>query len=153
MKANRLLLVMAFFASVLCFSVQAQTLYNGVGHIPAAYQERWNRAGLLRDMSSVEPKLVINITTISGVDYDQRIQTALSQARSHVSTTAGLAIIYFPTGTYNFYNTIHLTQIDSNIVFQGAGSDRTFLEFRYMEDDPCFDLTGFAGRWVHLHNA
>ena len=153
MKSCYFLLGVAFFATVIGFSVHAQTLYNGIGHIPSAYQERWNKAGLLRDMSSVEPKLVINITTISGVDYDQRVQTALSQARSHVSTTAGLAIIYFPTGTNNFYNTIHLTQIDSNIVFQGAGSDRTFLEFRYMEDDPCFDLTGFAGRWVHLHNA
>ncbi len=60
MKSYRLLHVVAFFATVIGFSVQAQTLYNGVGHIPAAYQERWNRAGLLQDMSAVEPKLVIN---------------------------------------------------------------------------------------------
>ncbi len=40
----------------------AQTLYTSVGHIPAAYQETWNEAGLLRDMSQVEPKLVIVIT-------------------------------------------------------------------------------------------
>ena len=40
MKTNHLFLVIAFFASVVSFSVHAQTLYNGVGHIPAAYQER-----------------------------------------------------------------------------------------------------------------
>jgi hypothetical protein len=98
MKSCRLLLVVAFFATVIGFSVQAQTLYNGVGHIPAAYQERWNQAGLLRDMSTVEPKLVINVASLSGND-DQKVQTALNQARSHVQSTGGLAIIYFPTGT------------------------------------------------------
>ena len=39
--------------------VQSQTLWNGVGHIPAYNQVTWNVAGLLQDMSSVEPKLVI----------------------------------------------------------------------------------------------
>lgn len=51
MKSDRSFLVVAFFATVIGFAAQAQTLYNGVGHIPAAYQERWNRAGLLQDMS------------------------------------------------------------------------------------------------------
>lgn len=61
MKCTSLLLIIVFITSVVVFSVQAQTLYNGVGHIPTYYQERWNRAGLLRDMSTVEPKLVINV--------------------------------------------------------------------------------------------
>jgi len=98
MKSDRSFLVVAFFATVIGFAAQAQTLYNGVGHIPAAYQERWNRAGLLQDMSTVEPKLVINVASLTGTD-DQKVQTALNQARTHVQSTNGLAIIYFPAGT------------------------------------------------------
>lgn len=98
MKSRHLLLVVAFLATIVGFSVQAQTLYNGVGHIPAAYQERWNRAGLLQDMSTVEPKSVIDVASLTGTD-DQKVQTALNQARSHVQSNSGLAIIYFSTGT------------------------------------------------------
>ncbi len=143
MKSCRLLLVVAFFATVIGFSVQAQTLYNGVGHIPAAYQERWNRAGLLRDMSTVEPKLVINVASLTGTD-DQKVLTALNQARSHVQSTGGLAIIYFSTGTYTLTTTIPTVPSDSNTVFQGAGSDRTTLVFQNMKNLPCFNLYGTA---------
>ncbi|MDZ7304878.1 MAG: glycosyl hydrolase family 28-related protein [candidate division KSB1 bacterium] len=135
------LLLAALFLGAL--PIQAQTLYNGVGHIPAAYQERWNRAGLLRDMSTVEPKLVINVASLSGND-DQKVQTALNQARSHVQSIGGLAIIYFPPGTYTLTTTIPTVPSDSNIVFQGAGSDRTFLVFQNMKNLPCFNLSGSA---------
>ncbi|MBC6951766.1 right-handed parallel beta-helix repeat-containing protein, partial [candidate division KSB1 bacterium] len=140
---------MAFFATVIGFSVQAQTLYNGVGHIPAAYQERWNRAGLLRDMSLVEPKLVINVADLTGND-DLKVQVALIYARYHVWNTGGLAIIYFPSGTYTLTTTIPMVPSDSNIVFQGAGSDRTTLQFQGMQNLSCFNLTGTAGNWSDL---
>jgi len=143
MKSYRFLLVVAFFATVIGFAVQAQTLYNGVGHIPAAYQERWNRAGLLQDMSTVEPKLLINVASLTGTD-DQKIQTALNQARTHVQSTNGLAIVYFPAGTYTFTTTIPTVSSDRNIVFQGAGSDKTFLVFQNMKNLPCFNLSGSA---------
>ncbi|MGH7597887.1 MAG: hypothetical protein ACREOI_16180 [bacterium] len=100
MKSYRLLLLALFLGAFNGMPIQAQTLYNGVGHIPAAYQERWNRAGLLQDMSTVEPKSVIDVASLTGTD-DQKIQTALNQARSHVQSTSGfsgLAIIYFSTG-------------------------------------------------------
>jgi hypothetical protein len=91
------LLIAAYLSVVSSFSIYAQSLYNGVGHIPTYYQERWNKAGLLRDMGSVEPKLVINFKNLSG-DDDQKMTTALNDARDHVSSTGGLAIIYFQTG-------------------------------------------------------
>lgn len=97
MKSYRLLLIALFLGAITGLSIDAQTLYNGVGHIPAAYQERWNRAGLLQDMSTVEPKLVINVASLTGTD-DQKIQSALNQARSHIQSTSGLASIYFSTG-------------------------------------------------------
>ena len=94
MKSYHLLLLVKLFIAVFAaLPIQAQTLYNGVGHIPASYQERWNRAGLLRDMSSVEPKLVIIVANPTGPD-DQAIQAALTQARGHIQSTGGLAIIY-----------------------------------------------------------
>lgn len=144
MKSLHLLLVTACLCLVSNSSIHAQTLYNGVGHIPAAYQERWNRAGLLRDMSTVEPKLVINVAGLTGTD-DQKVQTALTQARSHVQSTGGLSIIYFPTGTYTLTTTVPTVPSVSNIVFQGAGSNRTTLEFQNMKDSHCFNLSGSAG--------
>ncbi len=143
MKCYRLLLSALCLGAIMAQSVYAQTLYNGVGHIPTTYQERWNRAGLLRDMSSVEPKLVINVASLTGTD-DQKVQAALTSARNHVSNTGGLAIIYFPTGTYYLSSTITLAPNDSNFVFQGAGSDRTILEFQNMKDLHCFNITGNA---------
>ncbi len=127
-------------------------MYNGVGHIPTNYQERWNRAGLLRDMSTVGPQLAIDVASLTGTD-DQKVQTALNQARSHVQSTGGLAILYFPTGTYTLTTTIPTVQSDSNIVFQGAGSDKTTLVFQNMKDSHCFNLSGSAGGWSDLHNA
>ncbi|MGH7491988.1 MAG: right-handed parallel beta-helix repeat-containing protein [bacterium] len=79
------------------------------------------------------------------------MQTALSQARTHVWSTGGLAILYFPTGIYYLTATIQLIQNDSNIVFQGAGSDRTILEFQYMKDNTCFNLSGTVGAWSDLN--
>lgn len=147
MKTQKVSTIIMFFI-LLAASLMAQTLWNNVGHIPFAYQEQWNRAGLLRDMSAVEPKSVINFAVLTGTNY-QKIQTALNQARSHVQNTGGLAIIYFPMGTYDFTQSIEVLPNDSNIVFQGEGSDKTNL--RWKSACTAFKIYGTEdGNWIDL---
>jgi hypothetical protein len=57
-------IISAIFILILISSlgISAQTLYNGVGHIPFSHRVNWDDAGLLQNMSSVVPKLVIPIT-------------------------------------------------------------------------------------------
>lgn len=110
----------------------AQTLYNGVGHIPATHQLKWHNAGLLKDCNSITPKLVINVNSLPGINDDERVSTALSMARDHVygpSGTGGMAIVYFPERTYNLSTPIRIAFPDSNLVLQGDGSDKTILNF------------------------
>jgi len=133
---------------MLLFSAsQAQTLYNGVGHIPTQYQETWNVAGLLKDMSTTAPKLLIEISP--GFASPQMVD-ALDQARTYVHQTGGIAIIHFKAGTYNFSSSIHLTANDSNIVFQGAGANQTTLVFQNMKDAHGFSFTGGTSAWHDL---
>jgi len=59
-----------------------------------------------------------------------------------------MAIIYFPEDTYLLFDTIELDYPDSNIVFQGEGSDKTILRFQNLagnSDYKCFRLSG--GWW------
>jgi len=147
MKTKHLSMIVTGFILVITAGVQSQTLYNGVGHIPASYQETWNVAGLLQDMSSVEPKLVIPISPGAA---SAQVSAAINTARSHVNTTGGLVIIYFPEGTFYFTSTIQLTQNDRNIVFQGAGSDKTTLIFQNLKNYNCFALIGTVSGWIDL---
>lgn len=101
-------------------------------------------------MSSVEPKKVINVAVMPGATDSDKVDAAIDTAQNHVSNTQGLSIIYFPTGTYYLSSTIELAPNDSNIVFQGAGSDLTILEFQYIKDLDCFDIRGYAGDWFDL---
>jgi len=132
---------------------EAQTLYNGIGHIPTSHQLQWHKAGLLKDCNSITPKLVINVNSFSGTD-DQKVEAALTAARDHVrgpngnDGTEGMAIIYFPEDTYILFDTIELDYPDSNIVFQGDGSDKTILKFYCTYGNPnfhCIKLTGTGG--------
>jgi len=86
MKTQKVSTIIMFFI-LLAASLMAQTLWNDVGHIPFAYQEQWNRAGLLRDMSAIEPKLVINITP---GDATSQVQNAITQARNHLNDAQNL---------------------------------------------------------------
>ena len=124
MKINCIAIVMLGFFLIFVPQAQSQTLYNGVGHIPSSHQETWNAAGLLQDMSTTTPVAVFIITG-STSDDDTELAAAISDAKDHVDNTDGLAIIYFPEGTYYLDSPITLTQDYRNIVFQGAGSDRT----------------------------
>lgn len=98
MKSRHLLLVVAFHATIVCFSVQAQTLYNGVGHIPVAYQERWNKAGLLRDLSSVEPKKVITVSAMPGATHSDKVDAAIDTAKTMSRLPRGCRSSTFPPG-------------------------------------------------------
>jgi len=124
-----------------------QTLYNGIGHIPSSYQETWTNAGLLSDAPAITPKAVFVVPNMSGTTMDQKVAAAINIARSFVSGTNGLAIVYFPEGTFYLNNKIALNQNDRNIVFQGAGSDQTTLVFQNIANDYCFYIAGSAGTW------
>ena len=149
MKINRSAIVMIGFFLIFVPQAQTQTLYNGVGHIPLSHQETWNVAGLLQDMSTTIPVEVFIITGSTG-DDDTELAAAISDAKDHVDDTDGLAIIYFPEGTYYLDSPITLTQEYRNIVFQGAGSDRTTLVFRNMRNSNCIVLSGDADDWIDL---
>ncbi len=138
--------VISFF--LISIATYSQTLYNGVGHIPANYQVNWNEAGLLHNMNSVEPKLYLEI---SPGNSDSQVLAAINTARDHVNSTDGIAIIYFPEGTYYFNSPVILTQNDSNIVFKGDDSDKTTLVFENLKNTNCFRLIGATGNsWIDL---
>jgi hypothetical protein len=100
----------------------------------------WENAGLLPNTPAFAHH-VINVNNYSGTD-DQKVLAALSAARTH-SLAGKTSIIYFPTGTYNLAQTITLQPPDSNIIFQGDGSDATILNFNFGNPNPnCFCIEG-----------
>ena len=122
----------------------AQSLWNGQGHIPEDSQVDWSNAGLLDNT----PTLADHVFDVTNPDYDDddnanydgEIEAAIDDA---VSTT-GTSIIYFPAGTYNIHSTIslHVDRNENNIVFQGAGSDKTTLKFTVGSNKRCFQVSG-----------
>jgi len=119
-------------------------LWNGVGHIPQQYQVEWFRAGLLENTPQYADHLfdVIDFGADpedNGNDDYPAIHQAILAARD----SFGLSIIYFPPGTYNIQSPIELTYLDSNIVFQGAGSEQSTLKFNISETSQCFNIHGY----------
>jgi len=54
MKRQHFKCILSFIISLFVInSAQSQTLYNGVGHIPANYQVPWTEAGLLHDVRTI----------------------------------------------------------------------------------------------------
>ena len=94
------------------------------------------------DATSITPKQVFVVTP--GGDVDQKVTTAINDARTYVRNTNGLAIVYFQEGDYYIHTSISLNQHDRNIVFQGAGSDKTTLVFQNLANSHCFSLSGNA---------
>jgi hypothetical protein len=117
---------------------------NDVGHISTYYQEPWNTAGLLNEPTDFTPIKVCLVHLMPGADDDARVDAAIDTAKQHVSLTGGLGIVYFQEGTFNLTETISLSAPDSNIVFQGAGSDKTNLVFQNMANSNCFYFYGSA---------
>ena len=114
------------------------------GFIPSTHLIKWNKAGLLKNMATVTPIQVYVVTTMSGATLDEKIITAKNQARTWIQSSHGLAIIYFPEGQHDLYQpiTVSASAGDSNMVFQGEGSDKTTLVFHNMPSQHAFQLAG-----------
>ena len=96
----------------------------------------WSNAGLYEDSPGIADHI---ISISSSGSIATQIETALSQANSQTGTT----IIYFPEGTYNISSTINISNCKkSGIIFQGAGVDKTILNFSINEHDHCFLIEG-----------
>ena len=142
MKTKYFAVITFIFSLVVALSVQPQTLYNNVGHIPSSHQETWSVAGLLQDFSSATADTVIMITGSADNDYPE-VWTALNNAKNFIGPTSNrIVVIYFPEGTYHFDSPVLLDTTNRNIVFQGAGSDRTTLVFRNMRNSNCITIQG-----------
>ncbi len=151
MKKHLVIFVMIISCCFVHSAAVTQTLYNNVGHIPQSYQEPWTSAGLLSEASLITPLAVYVVTEMPGGDIDEKVSAAIDSARTHVSSTNGLGLVYFPEGDFYLTESIELDQNDKNIVFQGAGSDKTTLVFQNLANEHCFSLAGsIDGSWVDL---
>jgi hypothetical protein len=123
-------------------TLHSQALYNGEGHIPQAYQLEWTKAGLLPNTPTLAD-YVYDITDPAFADgdnsnYDGEILNAIDAHK----IDGGVCIIYFPSGNYTINSTIPLDETCSNVVFQGAGSGNTTLNFSVGYNNYCFEIEG-----------
>jgi len=109
--------------------------------IPATDRVDWTHAGLLTNPPSPADR-VFQINLMSGADWDAKLLNALTAARS--ASASGLwSIIYFPKGVYELHTVIQLNSTDKNIIFQGAGANKTTLKFDFGgTNQSCFRITG-----------
>jgi len=125
MKSRHFFFVMLFL-SLNSLGI-SQSLYNN-GHIPQNCQQEWTKAGLYKDVNAYQK---FDVTQQVGATLRDKVITAINRARA--ASPGGLSIVYFPEGDYVFTNQLsnpfHLSYPDSNIIFQGDGSDKTFLHF------------------------
>lgn len=138
-----------FCSILLFFSIQpvnAQIL-DGIGLIP--YQMDWNVAGLLPTTPTAADNLII-ISDMAGATWDAKIQNAINLAAGQT----GITIIYFPGGIYELTQPINLSYSDneSNIIFRGAGSNATILQFNIGNDGVCFNIEGTCGAPSSINN-
>lgn len=132
MKNLQICLVFLILSLVLALTGFSQSIYNGIGHIPASCQVEWTNAGLYNPISTADN--ILYITDFTG-SYDARIQAAINAANN----LNGVTIIYFPAGNYVFQQTINLS---SNIIIQGAGSASTVFKF---DNDKCSNAFSIVG--------
>lgn len=143
-------IVFIFLIQFIC--LKGQSLWNGQGHIPQDYQLDWFNSGLLNNYT-LTADIIFDVTDpVFGADpadntFDDfpAIQAAIYAARNY----EGLVIIYFPTGTYNIFSRIELMEQDSNLVFQGNGSDQTILKFEVGSGTQCFYIHGTKSETTH----
>ncbi len=136
-----------FFSTLLSLFISqlfAQSLWNEQGHIPSGSRVDWSNAGLLNNTPTMADH-IFNVTDPvyddnDDTNFDGEIDAALDDAKS----VSGTSIIYFPAGTYNIDSTIflHIEDNGSNIIFQGAGSDKTTLKFTVGNNKNCFKISG-----------
>lgn len=130
----------------------SQQLYNDVGHIPQDCQQDWKNAGLYKKVYAYQS---FNVTEESGANWNVKVKAAVDKARAVAA--GGISIVYFPPGNYTFtnqyINPFQLAYPDSNIIFQGAGSDQTILSFySYLCDDNwnAFEMLGVEEGFKNL---
>lgn len=117
------------------------------GLIPQACQVDWTNAGLLPG-TSFQAVDVYDVNDYGAIPNDgQNDYSAIMAAINAAQSAAGLSVVYFPTGTYNINSTISLSRASSsmgysNIVLQGAGSDRTILQFTVGSTNDCINVYG-----------
>ena len=140
----RIYLLFLILISLLISQLFSQSLWNDQGHIPTGSQVDWSNAGLLNNTPTIADH-IFNVTNPAYDDdddtnFDGEIEAALNDAKS----ASGTSIIYFPAGTYNIHSTIylHIDDNGSNIIFQGAGADKTTLNFFIGNDKNCFKISG-----------
>jgi hypothetical protein len=139
-----IVLINLFIAVML---LQGQIIYNNVGHIPQSCQVDWTNAGLIPG-TSFDAVDVYVVTNYGAVPSDgQNDYSAVMAAINAAQAVAGLSVVYFPAGTYNINNTINLSRTSSSmgysdIVLQGAGSNRTILQFSVGSTNNCIKVYG-----------
>ncbi len=85
---------------------------------------------------------------MSGATWDAKVAAAISAAQSWIdSHPTHYAIVYFPAGIYNLSTPIILNRANQNyrnIIFQGAGSNKTALHFSFNGTiQNCFEIRGY----------
>lgn len=123
-------------------SLSYAQLYNG-GHIPPESRIDWHSAGLL----SSTPKQANRL--FKATDYNIKASnsgsTNSASLNNLINTTIGkhsdLVLIYFPSGSYNFSETIYLNPDNNNLVFQGDGTNTEF-RFQVGKANTCFSISG-----------
>lgn len=142
-KYNLVLVVVAVVP--LFFAAEGLAQIINDNRLPANLRPLWHQAGLLPTSRAYAPETpaeadqLVVIDRNSVLSVDQQIQNAIDNA-------SGTTIIYFPGGRYLIQEQIDLIKDgstnNSNIIFQGAGPEVTFLVFAVGPDNNCFKISG-----------
>jgi len=118
---------------------KSQILTDGVGLIPPSCQVKWTQAGLIPDITPTEADNVFIVNPPqAGVDWYPQIKSKIDSAKN----VPGISIVYLPSGNYRIRSPIILDPTYNNIIIQGAGPDRTILEFEVGNNQKCFEISG-----------
>lgn len=145
MRYKFILLLIVITIMPLLFATETQTQIINDNRIPPNLRPLWHQAGLLPTSRAFAPETpteadqLVVIDRNSALSVDQQIQNAIDNA-------SGTTIIYFPGGRYYIQEPIELvnngSSNNSNIIFQGAGPEVTFLVFAVGSDNNCFKISG-----------
>ena len=112
--------------------------------IPTADQLDWSAAGLYSDYPTIADT-VFQINLMSGTSWSEKLTNAIAGAKSYVDDhPTHWVIIYFPKGTYTLTSEVIMDETYRNIIFQGAGADKTTLKFDFnISNKNCFKFSGY----------
>lgn len=111
--------------------------------IPWQNRVNWSVAGLWTSIPTCADA-VFQVNLMAGASTDDQVENAYNQARSWINQhPTSWAIVYFPEGTYDLHREIYLDASYRNIIFQGAGSNKTTLKFLFWGTNQiCIHLFG-----------